>query len=103
MIEIGNVIPQLMKRLPKLDIGCYLEVRSYKRDRGLLIVRMEEDDYEIIEDGFSKQSHHSGIEKMSKVLKSIIKREFPRSKKLRIYEMGPYRSENIKSLGRKKI
>ena len=102
MIEKGYVIAAIITRLKKLPVGDHLDVRSYKRDRSILIIREDETSLRIIERGFFEEEFTVAITQLKKLLKTIIKREFPRSNKLRIYDMGPY-EEFAPKVKRKRI
>ena len=88
MIDKTNIIPTLLRRLDKLSVGHCLDVRSYKRDRGLLIVKAAPTHYRIIEDGFEARRLEVAEEDLKKTLKTLVKREFPRSNRLRVYDLG---------------
>ena len=90
MIEKGNVIAAVLARLKKLSVGEHLDVRSYKRDRSVLIIRHDSSTVRILERGFFEEEHMVEAVQLKKTLKLIVKREFPRSNKLRLYDMGPY-------------
>ncbi len=45
-------IPALVKCLKTLPEGHYLDLRSYKRDRYLLLIKLAEGNFRIIESGF---------------------------------------------------
>ena len=102
MIEKGNVIAVIMTRLKRLPVGEHLDVRSYKRDRSIVIIRQQEDTLRIIERGFHEEEFTVQTAQLKKLLRTIVKREFPRSNKLRIYDLGPY-EEFAPRLKRKRI
>ncbi|WP_303905207.1 hypothetical protein [Thiohalomonas denitrificans] len=91
MIEKRNAIAEVMRRAAVLPLGHALEVRSYKRDRGFMLVREGEADYRLIEEGFEQARVCVRCEDLKRLLKTVVKREFPRSNKLRIYETGEFR------------
>jgi len=90
LIDRNTIIPSLLQRAAKLAIGDHLEARSYKRDRGFLIVREGEDRYRVIEDGFEQSDQRMLQGALRKHLKTLVKREFPRSHKIRVYDLGPF-------------
>jgi len=90
VIDIGQIIPTLVQRVQRLAIGDYLEVTSYKRDRGLLVVRLDPQRLRLIEQGFVEHVLECDEGELARTLRPLIKREFPRSNKLRLYAMGPY-------------
>ena len=101
MIDKTNIIPTLLRRLDKLTVGHCLDVRSYKRDRGLLIIKTAPASYRIIEDGFEKRQLEVAEEGLKKTLKGLVKREFPRSNRLRVYDLGRHDEGDVPTLKRK--
>ena len=89
MIDIQQAVPTVLKRLKRLHVGECIELCSYKRDRCLLLTPVEDDTVLVIERGF--EEHHFEVEpgKLKKLLKTLVRREFPRSTKLRLYDLGP--------------
>lgn len=86
MIDKANAIPTITTKLKKLSIGQGLDLRTYKRDRSVMILRVAEDEYEVREDGFEKKRFETDFKGLKKLLKTMMKREFPRSNKIRVYE-----------------
>ena len=103
MIDKTTIIEVILDRLKKLPNGHYLDVRTYKRNRSVLIVKNNEDDILIIEDGYFQDRFHIHINKIKKTLKVLLRREFPRSHKIRIYNMGVFEGEAPGRLKRKII
>jgi len=101
MIAKDNFIAIFMKRLEKLEVGNYFDIRSYKRNRSIFVIRLWEDSFHIIENGFEKNKFQVNKEAMKKLWKTLLKREFPRSNKIRLYDMGPYNPDELEK--RKKI
>ncbi|MBI5695973.1 MAG: hypothetical protein HZC51_09600 [Nitrospirae bacterium] len=85
MIDKTTLIPTVLKRLKQLPVGGCLDLRPYKRNRSVVIRKTGEDYYEITEDGFFKDEMKGDIEKVGKLMRAILKSEFPRSTKLRLY------------------
>ncbi len=100
MIAKDNFITLFMKRLEKLEIGNYYDVRSYKRNRSVLVIRIWDNSFRIIENGFEKKEFEVNKNEMKKLWKTLLKREFPRSNKIRLYDMWVYKGTVEK---RKKI
>ena len=84
MIDRANAEADIRARLRKLAPGRGIVLLTYKRDRSLTIVRLGEDDYEIREDGFDKHTHRTSGDGFKRLLKTLLKREFPRSNKIRV-------------------
>ena len=100
MIEKRNLISNLLRRLQALPDGHCLDVRSYKRDRGFMLIRLDADTTRVVEDGFEKQRLDVAAGDLKKTLKEMVKREFPRSNKLRVYDLGEY-EEGAEAMPRK--
>jgi len=60
-------------------------VLSYKRNRGVSIIKQDRSGYFVKERGYENQEIHVEERQLKKVLQSIMKREFPRSRKVRVY------------------
>ncbi|WP_291328174.1 hypothetical protein [Desulfovibrio sp. UCD-KL4C] len=54
MIDKDSAIETVMRKLKKVQIGQGLDLRTYKRDRSVVIMRSAEDSSSVIEDGFFK-------------------------------------------------
>lgn len=85
MLTIDNFVFDTLKRLDSLKMGNCLDIRSYKKNRKVIVEKLE-DTYNVYEDGFVKEEYLDlSKEDLKKLLKTIEKVEFPRSNKLRIY------------------
>lgn len=88
MLDIGAVIPAVLSRLKKMQPGQGMDLRTYKRDRSVKIVRLEGNLCEVMEDGFTQQRFETNMKGLKKLLKTLLRREFPRSNKVRVSEIG---------------
>ncbi len=95
MIDKTKIIDTVTEKLKKLPVGHYLDLRTYKRNRSVIIVKMGEDDLLIIEDSFFKEKFHIKTEKLNKLLTTLLKKEFPRSYKIRLYVMGEFTKKEV--------
>lgn len=86
MLDIANVIPNTLTRLKKLMPGSGLELLTYKRDRSVRIVKNNDNTFIVTESGFQENTFSCDIKGMKKLLKTLLKREFPRSNKVRVQE-----------------
>lgn len=87
MLDIANVVPNTLTRLKKLTPGSGLELLTYKRDRSVHIVKNNDNAFTITESGFQENTFSSDLKGMKKLLKTLLKREFPRSNKVRMQEI----------------
>jgi hypothetical protein len=107
MIDKTNAIRIIMERMSSLPPGHALDVRTYKRNRSVVLVRRTGDGTDgdtvlIIENGFAQERFEVPLDKLPKAMKTLLRREFPRSTKMRLYPLGEF-DETKTSLKRKKI
>jgi hypothetical protein len=101
MIDKDKIIGTVVEKLKKLPVDHYLDMRTYKRNRSLFIVKKSEEDFLIIEDGYFHDRYHLRSDKLKKTLKILLKKEFPRSHKIRLYVMGRFNEKETKNTARK--
>jgi hypothetical protein len=101
MIDKEKILDAVMERLRNLPVGHYLNLRTYKRNRSVIIVKIGEDNLLIIEDGFFRERFQINSGKLKKLLTAILRKEFPRSHKIRLYVMGKFIEEKARSTTRK--
>jgi len=87
MIDIAGAIPTVLTEAKKLAIGAGLDLRTFKRDRSVVIRKVGDDAYSVVEDGFETNRFETAHKGLKKLLKTLLKREFPRSNKIRIYKL----------------
>jgi len=89
MIDRNAAVPAILERLEKLPQGHCLEIRTYKRNRRVLFHRVGGNTWTVYQDGFDTDIFTDvPRDKMRKLLQSLLRREFPRSTKIRIYVLG---------------
>ncbi len=101
MIDKTKIIDTVVKKLAKLPVGHYLDLKTYKRNRTIIIAKIEENRLLVIEDGYFKDRFLITTEKLKKLLKTLLKKEFPRSRKIRLYVMDQFIEEDALSTERK--
>ena len=82
-------------------MGHYLDLRTYKRNRSVIIVKQGKDDVLVIEKGYYQERFQLKQEKLNKLLKTLLRKEFPRSNKIRLYIMGNFKEDEAQNLKRK--
>jgi hypothetical protein len=102
MLDKATALPALLRRLDKLPRGHALDLRTYKRNRSVLIRRTGADRYDVAEDGFRREDFSVPFSGLKKLLKTLLKREFPRSAKIRVYDLGAASGDDLPT-GRKVI
>lgn len=84
LINIATVITDTKRAFKKSTPPGGIELLSYKRDRSITIINKKPGIIEIREHGYKDQSFEITVEQLTKKLKPLIKREFPRSRKIRL-------------------
>jgi len=103
MIDKEVFLRFIIQKAEKLPVGHYLDIRTYKRNRSVLLIKEDEDFFRIIENGFYQNEFKSSFKELKKIFKKLLKIEFPRSHKIRVYSMGEYKEEEVKKIKRKKL
>jgi hypothetical protein len=101
MVDKTKIIKTVIERLEKLTAGNYLDLRTYKRNRSVIIVKKSEDDLLVIENGYFKERFQIKSDKLKKLLAVLLKKEFPRSHEIRLYSMGRFVEKEVRNIQRK--
>lgn len=88
MIDKATALTAVLRKLDKLPQGSAVDLRTYKRNRSVLIRRTGPDEFDVVEDGFFQDRFQVPLASMKKLLKTLFKKEFPRSTKIRVYDLG---------------
>ncbi|MEA2114874.1 MAG: hypothetical protein U9P36_05765 [Thermodesulfobacteriota bacterium] len=80
MLGKATATQEVMRRLRKMQAGDSLELLTWKKDRSLLLFKQSKDEIVVYERGFVEDEYRIKFGK----LKKLLKREFPRSHKIRI-------------------
>jgi hypothetical protein len=103
MIDRSAIEKVLSEKLGALEVGKCIEIRTYKRNRAILFVRTGPGEFLVACDGYEKSEQTVGEKKLRKVIKTLLKREFPRSRKVRLYDLGEYDPEVHRTMERKTL
>lgn len=103
MIDKTKIIDAVIARLKALPVDHYLDIRTYKRNRSVIIVKRDEEQLHVVQHGYGQQTYDISRDKLKKLLKTLLKKEFPRSNKVRLYTMGKYCQQEAAATGRKII
>jgi len=91
LINIQSAIKQVQQIIRKLDPPQGVEMLTYKRNRGITIIKIDQETLSVQERGYEEKTFQVSSDGLAKLLKSITKREFPRSRKVRVYQLdSPY-------------
>ncbi len=101
MLDRDKAIPQIAQQLRKMPVGHAIDLRTYKRNRSVIIVKQDSSQFRLMQNGFHRQDFVVSEEKLRQVLKRILKQEFPRSNKIRLYKLGDYSRIDWDELRRK--
>ena len=103
MLDISAAIPHILQRLDKVQVENGLDLRTYKRNRSIIIIKRGKELFEIIENGFYQDRFQVEREKLKKTLKNLLKKEFPRSNKIRVYKLEGLKDSNLQLDNLKKL
>ena len=103
MLDKSNLLTEISRMLPSLTLGECLDIRSYKRNRIIVICREEVNRYLLIENGFSQQTMEGSEAYILKALKKAFKKEFPCNNKLRVYKESVTDPYALSTLRRKTL
>jgi hypothetical protein len=84
LVNIDTVLHEVKRYLKNCCEGGGLEIMSYKRNRTVAIIRHGNRKVLVREEGYQSKEWLLGEDDLPKKLKSLFKREFPRSRKLRL-------------------
>jgi ArsR family metal-binding transcriptional regulator len=88
LINIDTALKETLSRLKRLSPGGGIEILSYKRNRGIELIRKNEGTVLIHERGYVEREMTAEIDELPKLLKGIFRTEFPRSRKVRVYRIS---------------
>ncbi len=81
----ASTLNRVLLLLNQVPPGTAIEIQSYKRNRSIRIIKNDEKSFFILEKGFWEEEFEVEKEGLRKLLKRLIKREFPRSHKLWVF------------------
>lgn len=90
LVNVDSVLRTLLQRLAKLQPPQGVELLSYKRNRAIAVLLQEGGRFLVHERGYREDERLVTGEQLHKHMKALIKYEFPRSRKIRLYQVeGP--------------
>ena len=81
LINFSNVSVLLDRSLKTMAIKEGIEVKTFKKDRGLLLHCTNADEFTLIQFGFDNRTVVGDASKIKKAFKKALQKEFPRSNK----------------------
>ena len=85
LVNIQSVLRLALQKLENMSPPSGLELLSYKRNRTIAVTVAGHEKYMVRERGYVEQEVTVHLNELPRVLKTMIKREFPRSRKVRVY------------------
>ena len=96
LVNIAIVIADTRRALKKIDPPGGVELLSYKRNRTIAVIKKNSNLLRVRERGYKEQEIELHYDQLGKELKIMIKREFPRSRKVRLVKFSdPQQLERI--------
>lgn len=90
LVNRESVINKITTGLNRMSPPHGFEILSYKRNRGVDILLCDGGKIWVREHGYFEEEFEIEMDDLEKLLKNLIKREFPRSRKLRVSQLkGP--------------
>ncbi len=86
-IDKGRLLHTVLARLSQLKDGEGVLLQPYKKDRAVCLIRRGET-FQVLERGFSRKEFVVEREKIKKLLKTLCRKEFPRSNKIWLNLLG---------------
>lgn len=95
LVDAGSCIASVLGRLKRTGIGGGVDIRPFKKDRSVLVRRLGDDEFEVLRDGF-EQARYEELDsaKLRRLLKTLLKKEFPRSNKVHVTAVEPDSAED---------
>jgi len=89
LIPLDSARTRTLRLCKKIAPPAAVALLSYKKDRGVLVCSGNgQGEYEVREYGFVDQTLVVEWDGLGKLLKKIIKREFPRSRRVRLLKLA---------------
>lgn len=88
MIAKDTALETILQRIDKLPVGHALDLRTYKRNRSVLVHKTGPDSLRLTENGYVRQVLDLPRSKARKELAAALAREFPRSAMVRVYALS---------------
>ena len=87
LIKIETALRDAIRLIGKAPISSGIEIMSYKRNRTVALIRLSDHRVLLREQGYVDDETEVDLKQLSKKLKTVFKREFPRSRKVRFFKL----------------
>ncbi len=88
LINIETALKDAIRYIGKAPVDGGIEIMSYKRNRTVALIRLSGHRVLLREQGYVNDDTEVDLDVLSKKLKPAIKREFPRSRKVRFFKFA---------------
>lgn len=88
LINIASILDNTLRVLKKTEPPGGVELLSYKRNRSIAIIKKNTAEIRLQERGYREKEIETTMPQLTKELKAMIKREFPRSRKVRMVKFS---------------
>jgi len=95
LIDIDSALKEVMDRLARMEAGQGVEVLSYKRNRGVSILRIGEGEVLVKQHGQKERERVWHEDELQHRLGIIFRMEFPRSRKVSVSDLGSVNEEEV--------
>ena len=86
LVNIDSLRNHALRMLDRIEPPGGIELLSYKRNRSVAIICNQGGDYLVRERGYKEQEMTVDRQQLPRLLKTLVKREFPRSRKVRLHK-----------------
>lgn len=87
LVNIDSLLRITLQKLEKLSPPQGVELLSYKRNRSIGVFLRADGTFMVREYGYREEEVTLDKDELAKHLKQVIKYEFPRSRKVRLYNL----------------
>ncbi|WP_457572684.1 hypothetical protein [Desulfolithobacter sp.] len=96
LVNIDSLRTHVLRLLGRMRPPGGIELMSYKRNRTIALICQENGRVVVRERGYVEQELEVAPDDLPRLLKTLIKREFPRSRKVRVHKFAdPVELERI--------
>ncbi|MEW6502064.1 MAG: hypothetical protein ACOY8P_02500 [Thermodesulfobacteriota bacterium] len=88
LVNSESVLREVLAALGKTNAPAGLSVLSYKRNRGIDLLKREGNAVWVRERGYREEEQTTTLGELPRLLDAMLRREFPRSRKIRLYRLG---------------
>jgi len=88
LVNIDSLHRQVLQVLGRTEPPAGVELLSYKRNRSVAVIVLPGGRAIVRERGYQEQEMTVAGDELPKILKTMIKREFPRSRKVRLHKFA---------------